>query len=684
MRIRRRVLAVQLLFLAVVASAAIGFGAPPAQEQAQRGFDLANLDKSCKPCEDFNRFASGGWVKTHPIPPEYPYWGSFATLTDENQKKMKAVLESAADSKSTPAGSNQQKIGDFFASCMDTTAIDGQGLKPLQSALDEIAAITRQEDLPKTVAHLHALRSWPMFRFDSTLSLKDSSTQIGEADQSGLGLPDRDYYLKDDADSRALRDKYVAHVVKIFELMGDSAEQASRAAKVVMDTETALARVSWSNVQLRNPETQYHMMNRAALKELTPHFSWDAYFAGVHHPELGEVNIAQPDYFKGLDAELAARSLADWKTYLRWQVVNRMAQFLSNPFEQEDFAFNDKTLTGTPEISPRWKRCERVTERNLGDAVGHLYVQKFFPPSAKGQMQELVKDLIAALRADIPTLEWMGAETKKAALAKLDAFDVQVGYPSKWIDYSGLTIDRGPYALNVMRAMEFASRRSLNKIGRPVDRAEWPFPATTVDAFNRGQFNQIVFPAGILQPPFFDPQRDDAYNYGGIGAVIGHEITHGFDDEGAKLDSQGNLRNWWTPADLKNFQDRGECVASQFNGYVVMEDVHENGKLVEGESIADLGGLAIAYSAYQRLLERKPAKDDGSGFTPEQRFFMGYSQVWAINERPELERLFANTNPHALPRFRVNGPLSNMAEFAKAFGCKKGDPMVRENVCKIW
>jgi putative endopeptidase len=680
----RRILAVQLLMAAILTAAFLTGARALAQQQGGHSFDLANLDKSCKPCDDFNRFASGGWIKTHPIPPEYPVWGSFATLTDENQKEMKSVLEAAAENQNATAGSNQQKIGDFYASCMDTAKIDAQGAKPLQSALNDIAGMKSKEDLPVAVARLHSLGSWPMFQFDSTLDLKDSSRQIGEADQEGLGLPDRDYYLRDDADSKALREKYVAHVAKMFELLGESAEQAGRQAKMVLEVETALARVSWTNVQLRDPETQYHMMSRAALGELTPHFSWSAYFEAVHHAELQEVNVAQLEFFRGLDAQIAARPLDDWKAYLGWQAVNRMARFLSKAFEEEDFEFNDKTLTGTPEMSPRWKRCERVTERVLGDAVGQLYVEKFFPATAKSQMEDLVKDLIAALRADIPTLAWMGAETKKAAVAKLDAFEVKVGYPSKWKEYSGLAVDRGPYALNVMRSTEFERRRSLNKIGKPVDREEWPVPATTVDAFNLGQMNEIVFPAGILQPPFFDPQRDDAYNYGGIGAVIGHEITHGFDDAGAKLDAHGNLRNWWIAADLKSFQERGECVANQFSGYVVAEGVHENGKLVEGESIADLGGLAIAYSAYQRLLRRKPAKDDGSGFTPEQRFFLGYAQVWAVNERPEIEKLFAATNPHAVPKFRVNGPLSNMAEFLKAFGCKRGDAMVRENVCKIW
>jgi predicted metalloendopeptidase len=669
----------------VLLVAQLAFASPSgAQEEAKHSYDPANLDKTCKPCDDFHQFASGGWLKAHPIPAEYPLWGSFVMLADENEKKLKGILEAAAESTGAAPGSSEQKIGDFYASCMDTSAIEAQGRKPIGPALEEIARVKSKDQLPGIAARLHAWRAHPFFQFGSTQDLKDSSRVIAESNQGGLGLPDRDYYTRKDGDSEALREKYAAHIRKMFVLGGDSADEASAEAKAVMDIESALAQASLTNVELRNPDAQYHILSLAGLAELTPHFSWTAYLEAIHHPELREINVAQPGFFRGLDAEIARRSLDDWKAYLRWHLLDQTAPLLSEPFVEEDFDFNSRTLSGSKENAPRSKRCTRAADRYLGEALGQLYVAKFFPPEAKARMLEMVHELMAALRRDIPTLDWMSPETQKAAIAKLDAFGVKIGYPDKWRDYSSLSVDRGPYALNVMRASEFLTVRDLNKIGKPIDHSEWFISPPTVDAFNNGQMNEIVFPAGILQPPFFDPLRDDAYNYGAIGAVIGHEITHGFDDQGARFDAHGNLRNWWAQADLKNFQARGECVANQFSAYVVDGDLHENGKLVEGESIADLGGLAIAYAAYQHHLQGKPQAPDAGGFTPEQRFFLGYAQVWALNVRLEMQKLMANTNPHALPRFRTNGPLSNLSEFASAFHCKKGDPMVRETVCKIW
>lgn len=679
----RRFLAVFVVFVGLVALYIVAGGAPAA-DLPLRSYDLSNLDPTCKPCDDFARFAGGGWQKSHPIPPEYPEWGSFEIVTDDNRKKMKAILEAAAQSSQPVPGSNEQKIGDFYASCLDISAIDSQGAKPLQPSLDEIASLKAKEDLPPVLARLHAMGVGAFFAFGSTSDFKDSSKIIAEADQSGLGLPDRDYYTRTDNDSKALRDKYVAHVARMFVLAGDSQGQAAAEAKTVLDIETRLANSSLTNVELRNPETQYHILDLSGLNKLTPHFSWPAYFQAAGHPEFSSINAAHTMFLKAMDAQIASRSLDDWKTYLRWHLLDRMSRYLSSSFFAEDFDFSDKTLAGTKELPPRWKFCARSVDRNLGEALGQLYVRKYFPPDAKSRMLDMVHDLTAALRDDIPTLPWMGPETKKAAIAKLDAFGVKIGYPDKWRDYSALQIDRASYADNAIRALQFENARDLNKVGKPRDNSEWFISPPTVDAFNNGQHNEIVFPAGILQPPFFDPQRDDAYNYGAIGAVIGHEITHGFDDQGAKFDPQGNLRNWWAPDDLKNFQERGQCVADQFSSYVVSGDLHENGKLVEGESIADLGGLAIAYAAYRRHIQTKPPVDDGSGFSPEQRFFLGFAQVWTFNVSPELEKLFANTNPHALPKFRTNGPLSNMAEFARAFGCNRGDAMVRENVCKIW
>lgn len=647
------------------------------------GFDTANLDKTCKPCDDFYRFAMGGWMKANPIPPEYSIWGSFSQLADRNQKNVREILEAAAESKAAE-GTNEQKIGDFYSSCMDTTAIDAAGAKPIEPELTLIAAVQTLADLEAETARLHKQGVGVLFRFNSTQDAKDSSQVIGAASQGGLGLPEREYYLKQDEKSQKLREDYVKHVANMFALLGDSADVTAAEAATVVKIETALAAASMKNTDLRDPDKTYHKMTLAELKVLTPGFSWESYFKAVGHPELKEINVGQPDFFKALNAQLTATSIADWKSYLRWHLVNSAAPGLAEKFVNEDFDFRGKTLTGAKEIQPRWKRCVQSTDRNLGEALGQAYVQKYFPPAAKARALEMVHNLLAALRDDLGTLPWMGPETRAQATAKLEAFAVKIGYTDKWRDYTALKIDRRSYAENLVRASEFDFARRLTKIGKPVDRTEWGMTPPTVNAYNNSSMNEIVFPAGIMQPPFYDPNADDAVNYGGMGAVIGHEITHGFDDHGSKFDGKGNLKDWWTPEDLKNFQSRAKCVSDQFDGYVVDGDLHENGKLVLGESIADLGGLAIAYAAYEKSLEGKPRPPDRDGFTPEQRFFLGWAQVWGANERLEYARLMANTNPHPLGRFRANGPLSNMAEFAKAFGCKHGEAMVREQACKIW
>ena len=648
------------------------------------GFDVSHLDKTCKPCDDFFQYVNGTWMKNNPIPPEYPIWGSGVIVLDNNQKQLRTILETAAANETAAPGSNEKKVGDFYASCMDTATVNAQGAKPLDGEFGEIAALGNKDALAPLVAHLQAHTVGALFAFASTQDLKDSSKVIGEADQNGLGLPDRDYYTRSDEESKKLRDQYAQHVTKMLTLAGDTPEKSATEAKTILAIETSLAGASLTNVQLRDPEIQYHIMNLAQLGELTPHFSWAKYFEAAGHPELQEINVGQPDFFKEMDKQIAAHSLDDWKTYLRWHAIHRAAPTLSEPLVEENFDFNGRTLAGSKELRPRWKRCSGATDTYLGEALGQVYVAKYFPPEAKAQVLDMVHNLIAALNDDIPTLGWMGPETKKAALAKLEALNLKIGYPDRWRDYSALQIDRGPYAANVLRAAQFESRRDLNKIGKPVDRAEWGMTPPTVNAYNNTQLNEIVFPAGILQPPFFDPQRDAAFNYGAIGAIIGHEITHGFDDQGAKFDLHGNMKNWWTDKDQKEFQSRGDCIAQQFDGYAVEGDLHMNGKLVEGESIADLGGLAIAYVAYQKYLAAHPGTTDANGFTPEQRFFLGYADAWKTNVRPELAKLQAHTDPHPLPKFRTNGSVSNMAEFAKAFGCKKGDAMVRGQACKIW
>jgi putative endopeptidase len=676
-----------LVVFGVLAAALAGAGLRASRGAADKpsswGFDTANLDKTCKPCNDFYQFAMGGWMKSNPIPPEFSSWGTFTQLADKNQQNLRQILEDAENVRLS-VGSNELKIGDFYASCMDTTAIEAAATKPLEPELAHIAAIKNIADLQAEAERLHSRGVGALFRFNAVQDLKDSTQVIGSAFQGGLGLPEREYYLKEDDKSKQLRDSYVKHVAKMFELLGDPADQSAAEAATILKIETALATASMKNTDLRDPDKIYHKTALAGLKTLTPNFSWEAYFRAAGHPDLKEINVGQPDFFKALDAQLTATPIDEWKVYLRWHLVNAAAPGLSEKFVDEDFDFRGKTLTGAKEIQPRWKRCVQATDRVLGEALGQVYVQKYFPPAAKARALEMVHNLIGALRDDLQTLPWMGPDTRRQATAKLEAFAVKIGYTDKWRDYSALKIDRGSYAENQLRGAEFDFARRLNKIGKPVDRTEWGMTPPTVNAYNNSSMNEIVFPAGILQPPFYDPNADDAVNYGGMGAVIGHEITHGFDDQGSKFDSNGNLKDWWSPDDQKNFKARAACVSDQFDAYVVDGDLHENGKLVLGESIADLGGLTIAYAAYEKSIAGKPRPADKDGFTPEQRFFLGWAQVWGANERIEFARLMANTNPHPLPRFRGNGPLSNMAEFAKAFACKKGEPMVREQTCKIW
>jgi putative endopeptidase len=664
-----------------------GFGAllsssHAADTPARWGFSTANLDKSCKPCDDFYKFAMGGWMKNNPIPADRPGWSTSAELQEKNLAQLRQITESSAAAKAA-AGSNEQKVGDFYASCMDTAAIEAAGAKPIAGELAAIAAMNDRKALLSQVAALHKEGIQAVFDFSSTQDFADSTKVIGDADQGGLGMPDRDYYLRDDERSKQLRTDYVAHVSKMFQLAGDSPEKSAADAQTVMNIETALAKASLTNVQLRDPQANYHKLSTAQLKELTPEWSWETFFAAVNLPGLSETNIGQPDFFKEMNRQLTATPLADWKTYLRWHVIHAAAPALSDNFVQENFNFYGKRLSGTAELQPRWKRCVQSVNRNVGEALGQVYVEKYFPPAAKAHSLEMVHNLLAALRSDIPTLSWMSPETKKAAIAKMEAFNIKIGYPDKWRDYSKLDIERNSYAANVRRASTFENSRELAKIGKPVDRNEWGMTPPTVNAYYNPTMNEIVFPAGILQPPFYDPKADDAINYGGMGAVIGHEVSHGFDDQGSQFDPQGNLRNWWTADDRKNFDERATCVSKQFDSYEVEPGLHQNGKLVLGESIGDLGGLSIAYAAYEKSLEGKPRKEI-DGFTPEQRFFLGWAQVWGSNQRPEAARLQANTNPHPLARFRGNGPLSDMDAFAKAFGCKKGDAMVREESCKIW
>jgi putative endopeptidase len=654
--------------------------------QTGHGFDLASLDKNTQACTDFYQYANGGWLAANPIPAAYPSWGIANILNEKNRDVSHEILDSLAANTNAPKGSPEQKVGDYYASCMDEAKIEKEGIQPIAPVFERIAAIKDIKDLQNAIAHFHSVGLNVVFSSGSIQDFKNSAEVTFGIFQGGLGLPDRDYYLKPDDDSKKTREAYVKHVAKMFELLGDDATKAATEAQTVMAVETKLAEASMTRVERRLPANIYHPMTVAQLKELAPAFDWVGYMQNLGVSEKTNVNVGMPDFFtKAVNPMLTSVPISDWQTYLRWHVINYTASALSSPFVDEDFNFKGKILQGAKENLPRWKRCVAGTDNALGEALGEVWVKKAFPPSAKVRALDMVRNLEAALKDDIGTLSWMSPETKKQAIAKLEAFLNKIGYPDKWRDYSSLSVDRGPYVLNRVHASAFEEKRDLNKIGRPVDRMEWKMSPPTVNAYYNPLVNEIVFPAGILQPPFFDPEADDAYNYGGMGSVIGHEMSHGFDDTGAQFDASGNLKNWWTEDDLKNFKARAECVINQFNGFEVEKGLNVNGKLVVGESIGDLGGLVIAYAAFQKATEGKPKKVI-DGFTPEQRFFLGYARGWATNVRPELARLITKTDPHPLPKFRVNGPLSNMPQFAEAFSCKAGDPMVRaeKDRCQIW
>jgi putative endopeptidase len=656
------------------------------QNGSKGGFTSDNLDRSANACQDFYQFATGGWQKANPVPGAFGRWGSFNILAEKNRDALRTILDASEKNTKAPRGSNEQKIGDFYASCMDEAQIEAAGMQPIVPELKSIEKIKDLRSLQAEVARLHGAGVGAMFGFGSLQDSKNSKMVIAVAVQGGLGLPDRDFYTDDSDKMKETRAEYVKHMTNMFQLMGEDAAKAAADANTVMAIETKLAKASMTNVEQRDPVKTYNKMTLAQLGELNHNFSWEGYFKDIRQPGITELNVMQPDFFRALDKELTATSLEDWKTYLRWQLLTTMSPTLSSKFENENFNFFSRYLNGTKEQLPRWRRCVAATDGSIGEALGEVYVQKNFTPDAKQRMQAMVKNLIAALRDDLQTIQWMGDETRQQALTKLDAITQKIGYPDRWRNYAALQVDRKSYAANSMHANQFEFNRQLNEIGKEVDRVQWVMTPPTVNAYYQPLRNEIVFPAGILQPPFFDFSADDALNYGAIGAVIGHEMTHGFDDRGRQYDAEGNPRVWWTPEDLKNYKTRATCVENQFNGFKVEEGLFQKGQLVLGESIADLGGLKIAYRAFQKSLEGKPRPKDIDGFTPEQRFFLGWAQVWATNYRAEAARQQALTDPHPLSRFRVNGPLSNLPEFAQAYQCKDGDPMMRpaSERCEIW
>ncbi len=645
------------------------------------GIDRADLDPGVRPADDFFDYATGGWRKRNPIPGDQARWGTFNVLDDQNTHLLHEILREAQGS---DAGTLERKLGDFYASGMDEAAREKRGLTPIQKDLETLEAIQDRKALQAAIARMHREGLNAYFNLFASQDDKDSTRMIGVLWQGGLGLPERDYYLRDDEDSRKLREAYLAHVTRMFTLLGDSPQEAARQAQAVMALETRLARASLPAAELREAEKVYHLMDAEAYQALTPDFSWAGYFEGLGIPALGELNVAIPGFMEAVNRELASTPLEDHKSYLRWMVVRGFGSHLTPEMERENFHFFSTVLRGVKEMKPRWKRVVETVNAGMGMALGQLYVRRAFPPEAKARVQEMVTNLKAAVAATIPTLEWMSPATQKAALEKLALFQAKIGYPDRWQDYSSLEIRPGDYVGNLRRVRVYEVHRDLAKIGKPVDRDEWHMTPQMVNAYYNPSMNEIVFPAGILQPPFFDMKAEDAVNYGAIGMVIGHEITHGFDDQGCKYDGHGNLRDWWTPEDLANFKTLAEGVEKQFAAYEVA-GLKLNGKLVLGEAIADLGGLNLSWKAYHHSQQgHEPQVLDG--FTPAQRFFLGYARVWAINMRPEMEKLQVNTDPHPHARWRVNGPLSNSPEFFEAFGVSQGDPMARpaEQRNRIW
>jgi putative endopeptidase len=648
--------------------------------------DPANLDTTCSPCQDFFRYANGGWLKRNTIPGDQPRWGSFNELQEQNYAALRGVLTDAAREASSAQDPNLRKLGTFYGTCMDSSAVEAAGLEPLRPELNRIEAIRDQPGVQTAIARLHGMGIPAGFVFRSTPDAKKSSRTIAEAYQGGLGLPDRDYYLKADSASEKIRTQYVDHVTRMLQLSGLDKPRAESSAGAIMRLETALAKASMSKEEQRDPEAIYHLTTAPELQKSTPGFRWAVYFSSLGLEGVKELNVAQPEFIRAYDSLFRSAPLATWKAYLRWNLIANTAPALSSPLVEESFRFNSTVLRGVKEMRPRWKRCLTLTDNAVGEILGQAYVKKNFTPQAKARALAMVRNIRAELRNRLGTLSWMSEETKTKAYAKLDSIISKIGYPDKWRDYTKLEARPGPFVSNVLRSAAFETRRDLTKIGRPTDRSEWGMTAPTVNAYYNPPTNEITFPAGIMQPPFFDPQADDAVNYGGMGAVIGHEITHGFDDQGRQFDAFGNLSGWWTEADTKEFNRRAEVVEKQFDRYVAIDSLHVNGKLTLGENIADLGGLLIAYGAYRRSLEGKPEPASLDGLTGPQRFFLAWAQIWRAKTRPEFTRLLVNVDPHAPPEFRTIGPLSNMPAFAEAFGCRPGDPMVRPETerAQIW
>ena len=646
--------------------------------------DVPSMDLTANPCNDFYQYVCGGWMKNNPIPPDQASWSVYGKLSEENGQFLWGVLEDAAQPRAdrTPA---QQKIGDFFQSCMDDTQIETLGSTPLQPVLNEIAALKSKKDLASLLAdqHMKDTGSGWMFGFGSDQDFGDATQVIAFAHAGGLSLPDRDYYTKTDEKSKKTREQYEAHVAKMLQLIGESKAEAAKDAKTVLRIETDLAKSALTRVERRNPYNLYHKMSEAELKKLTPSFDWNTYLTRSGLTTVKTLNVTEPKFFKALNTAIQDVPLSDWRAYLRWHAVHARAPYLSSAFVDENFDFFSKTLRGVKQLPPRWKRCVRLVDRDLGEALGQEFVRRTFTADTKAKTVDMTRRIETAMANEIKSLDWMTDATKQRALEKLQQVANKIGYPDRWRDYSSLDVKRGDFYGNVTRATVFESKRELAKIGKPVDRGEWGMTPPTVNAYYNAQMNDINFPAGVLQPPLYDPKMDDAPNYGNTGSTIGHELTHAFDDEGRQFDGAGNLKDWWTPEDAKKFEERIQCVRDQYAQYTIVDDIKINSRLTLGEDVADLGGTILAYDAWKDVTRGRDLKP-ADGLSPDQRFFVGLAQ-WACGDsRDEAKRVRARTDPHSPPKYRINGVVANMPEFREAFGCKVGQPMVHEPACRVW
>jgi endothelin-converting enzyme/putative endopeptidase len=658
----------------------------PAQSGSLHSIDLNDMDRKANPCDDFYEFANGTWRANNPIPASMARWSRRWQSGESAKDKLREILEAAAAEKNEPKGSADQIIGDYYGACMDEPRVNARGIDPLKPWFSKIDSARDMAALQTVMADLHDILVNVPFGMGSQADPHKPSWVLADFGASGLGLPDRDYYLKTEPRFKEAREKYIEHVTTMLKLAGWDAKSASAATQTVMAMETKLSEATLDNVALRDPTATDHNTTLAQLQTMAPHLNWAAYLQHKQLPTDVDMNVDQPKFMQEVDRQMQQTSLTDWKVYLKWQLLNSMANSLSAPFVEENFAFNGKYLAGATEMKPRWKRCAESADQLFGDALGKKYVEKYFPPEAKARMQEMVRNLLGAMRDDILSRPWMSDDTKEKAMAKVATFQQKIGYPDKWKDYSHVDVRRDAYFEDVIAGRKFVEADDRGTIGKTVDRTRWGMTTPTSDAEYSPLMNSIEFPAGILQPPAFDMNATDAVNYGAIGVVIGHEISHGFDDEGAQYDFLGRLRNWWTDTDLKDFQTRAACVADQFDHYYIEKDIHHNGKLVLGESIGDLGGAKIAFMAYQKSLEGKPRPADVDGYTPEQQFYIAWGQFRGDEIRPEAARLMVQTDPHPIAKFRVIGPLSNLPEFQKAWSCKADSPMVRPEGkrCDVW